>query len=77
MLIYFIVYQQIENATIQPYIQAKKNQLTPLLVFVSALIGVGFGGILGAFVAIPVAGCIKILLEDQFEKRRNRPAPTT
>lgn len=76
MLIYFIIYQQIENATIQPYIQAKKNQLTPLLVFVSALVGVGFGGILGAFVAIPVAGCIKILLEDQFEKRRNRPAPT-
>lgn len=76
MLIYFIIYQQVENATIQPYIQAKKNQLTPLLVFVSALVGVGFGGILGAFVAIPIAGCIKILLEDQFEKRRNRPAPT-
>lgn len=76
MLIYFIVYQQIENVTLQPYIQSRKNELTPLLVFVAALVGVNLGGILGAFVAIPVAGCIKILLEDQLEKRRGRQTPT-
>ena len=28
--IYFLVYQQIENATLQPLIQARSNQLTPL-----------------------------------------------
>jgi predicted PurR-regulated permease PerM len=66
LAIYFIIYQQIENATLQPYIQAKSNQLTPLLVFTAALIGAGFGGILGAFAAIPVAGCIKILVEEHF-----------
>lgn len=71
--IYFIIYQQIENVTIQPYIQARGNNLTPLIVFVAALLGVGFGGILGAFVAIPVAGCIKILIEDYYF-RRNRGA---
>lgn len=76
MLVYFIIYQQIENVSIQPYIQSKKNQLTPLLVFASALIGVSFGGILGAFVAIPVAGCVKILLENHFEQRRSRTPPT-
>lgn len=76
VLIYFIVYQQIENATLQPYIQSKQNELTPLLVFVAALIGVNLGGILGAFVAIPIAGSIKIWLEDVFEQRRNQKAPT-
>lgn len=76
MLIYFIIYQQIENVTLQPYIQSRKNELTPLLVFVAALIGVNLGGILGAFVAIPIAGCIKIFLEDHFEQRRSRTAPT-
>ncbi len=69
MAIYFIVYQQIENATIQPYIQSKSSNLTALLVFIAALVGVTFGGILGAFVAIPTAACIKILLEDHYHAR--------
>lgn len=68
MAIYFPVYQQIENATITPHIQSKGSQLTPLLVFVAALVGAGFGGLLGAFVAIPVAGCIKILIEDHMHQ---------
>jgi len=69
MAIYFIVYQQIENATIQPYIQSKNSNLTALLVLIAALIGVSFAGILGAFVAIPAAACIKILLEDHYHAR--------
>ncbi len=76
-VIYFIVYQQIENVTIQPYIQSRSNGLTALSVFVAALLGVGFGGILGAIVAIPVAGCVKILLDDYLENRANNPKPET
>ncbi len=64
MAIYFLVYGQIENVTLQPYIQSKQNELTPLTVFASALLGVTFGGILGALFAIPVAGCIRILIVD-------------
>lgn len=67
--IYFLIYQQVENATLQPYIQSKSNQLTPLTVFVAALLGAGAGGLLGALAAIPVAGCLKILLEDKLQKR--------
>lgn len=66
MAIYFPVYQQLENITLQPHIQARTNQLTPLVVFAAAIIGAGFGGLLGAFVAIPVAGCLRILLEYHF-----------
>jgi len=69
MAIYFLVYFQIENVTLQPYIQSRQSELTPLIVFVSALIGIGFAGILGAFVAIPAAGCIKILVEDYAQHR--------
>lgn len=64
MGIYFIIYQQIENATLQPYIQSRANQLTPLTVFIVALLGAGLGGLLGALAAIPVAGCARILLEE-------------
>ena len=69
MLIYFIIYQQIENVTIQPYVQSRNNDLTPMLVFIAALLGIGFGGLLGGFVAIPAAGCIKILLSDWLDDR--------
>lgn len=69
LAVFFVVYQQIENTTLQPYIQAKNNQLTPLLVFVAALIGIGFGGIIGALAAIPIAGCLKIVIEDRFEEQ--------
>lgn len=68
MAVYFIIYQQIENVTLQPYIQAKTNQLTPLIIFVAALLGVGFGGLLGALAAIPIAGCIRVLLELKYPK---------
>ncbi len=64
LLIYFIVYQQVENATVQPYIQSRGNELTPMLVFIAAILGIGFGGVLGGFVAIPIAGCLKVLVDD-------------
>jgi predicted PurR-regulated permease PerM len=67
--IFFIVYQQIENVTIQPYIQARTNNLTPLTVLVAALLGVGLGGILGALLAIPTAGILKVLLDDYLERK--------
>lgn len=70
MLIYFVIYFFVENHTFQPYLQSKLNELTALMVFVAALIGVSFGGILGAVIAIPAASTIKILLEDHFERRQ-------
>lgn len=81
MAIYFLIYNQIDNATLQPYIQSRNNELTPLLVFVSALIGAGFGGLLGALVAIPAASCIKILVEDYIARKHGhlleQDAPAT
>lgn len=62
MAIFFLVYQQIENATFQPYIQSKYNELTPLTVFIAAILGVAVAGFLGALVAIPVVGCIRIYI---------------
>jgi predicted PurR-regulated permease PerM len=75
MAIYFVFYFFIENHTFQPLIQSRLNELTPLMVFVAALIGVAFGGILGAVVAIPAASAIKILVEDHFERRQNQSSP--
>lgn len=74
MSIYFLIYAQIENMTLQPYVQSKQNELTPLTVFVSALLGVSYGGIIGALFAIPIAGSIRILLIDWMERKGLRKA---
>ena len=62
ILIYYILYQQIETYLIQPKIQANSTNMSPLLVFMSVIVGVSFGGLFGGLVAIPVAGCLRIVL---------------
>lgn len=69
MAVFFVIYQQIENTTLQPYIQSRNNNLTPLLVFSAALIGASLGGILGALFAIPVVGCLRVLAQTYYDKK--------
>lgn len=74
-VIYFFIYQQIENNFIAPSIQAKKVELSALAVLVSVTVGLYVGGLAGGVLAIPVAGSIKVLLEDyldQAAKERTR-----
>jgi predicted PurR-regulated permease PerM len=71
-LIYFVIYQQIENNFISPTIQAKSVDLSALMILVAILIGVSLGGLLGGVLAIPVAGCLRVLLVDQLENARKK-----
>ncbi|HSX28978.1 MAG TPA: AI-2E family transporter [Candidatus Saccharimonadales bacterium] len=66
---YYILYQQIENYIIQPRIQANSTNMSPLLVFMAVIIGVNFGGLFGGLVAIPVMGCIRILVLEYLHSR--------
>lgn len=69
MLAFFIIYQQVENNAIQPYVQSRALEISPLLVLVAVIIGVSLGGLLGGFLAIPAAACARILLIDYIEQR--------
>lgn len=64
ILIYYILYQQIENYLIQPRLQANVTNLSPLLVMVSLIVGVSFGGLLGGLFAIPVVACLRVWVVD-------------
>ena len=70
LLGYYFLYQQIENYLVQPRIQANSTNMSPLLVFGSVIIGVNFGGIFGGLVAIPVAGCIRIVVLDYLKREK-------
>jgi predicted PurR-regulated permease PerM len=75
VVVFFILYQQIENHFIQPVVYSRTVQLSPLVVLVAVLVGAKLAGILGALGAIPIAGAIQVLLIDWHQHRRAR-APT-
>lgn len=72
--IYFVVYQQIENNFISPAIQSKRLELSPLIVLVAVTIGTYVFGLAGGIISIPIAGCIKVLLDDYLENNQKRRA---
>jgi predicted PurR-regulated permease PerM len=70
--VFFIVYQQAENHLLQPVILARTVQLNPLTVLLSILAGVELAGVLGALLAIPVAGIVQVIVRDVYDARRGR-----
>ena len=70
-LVFFIIYQQIENNFISPAIQAKKVELSALAVLVAVTVGLYVSGLVGVVAAIPVAGTIKVFLEDYLERAKH------
>jgi predicted PurR-regulated permease PerM len=72
LLVFFVVYQQVENHIIQPVVYSRTVQLSPLAVLISVLIGAQLAGVLGALAAIPVAGTLQVLLLAWLEERRKR-----
>jgi predicted PurR-regulated permease PerM len=70
VLVFIVVYQQVENHFLQPVIYGRTVQLSPLVVLMAVLIGADLAGILGALAAIPVAGSIQVVLRDLLAHRR-------
>jgi predicted PurR-regulated permease PerM len=74
MIIVLVVYQQTENHLVQPIVMKRSVAVSPLIVILSVLVGAALLGILGALLAIPVAGSIQIALRDIVAARRTRVA---
>ena len=60
LLIYFLVYQQVENNVIQPWVYSKTVALSPLVVLLATLCGAAIAGIIGVLLAIPAAATVYI-----------------
>jgi len=76
VVVFFVIYQQVENHVLQPVVYGRTVQLSPLAVLISVLIGAELAGILGALAAIPVAGAIQVLIADFLRVRRARAVET-
>jgi predicted PurR-regulated permease PerM len=71
-MIYVIIYQQVESSYISPKIQSRKIDLSPLAILSSVTIGIYLFGIAGGIISIPIAGIVKILVEEYLNYRKEK-----
>ncbi|ADO68742.1 AI-2E family transporter [Stigmatella aurantiaca] len=68
----FLLYQQVENHLLQPIIQRHTLRMSPLLIALAMLVGTAFAGVLGALLALPVAGAVQVVAQDRLARRHER-----
>ena len=75
VLIFYLIYVNVENAFLTPRIMKSSVDLMGLTVLVALLIGTALAGIVGALVAVPTAALIAVLLEE-YAVQRDTVEPT-
>ncbi len=71
VVVFFIGYQQFENHVVQPLVYGRTVQLSPLAVLCAVLVGAQLAGILGALLAIPVAGSLLAVVREVLGYRQD------
>ena len=75
VLIFFVVYQQVENYLIAPRVLRNTVDLSSVAVLLVALIGGTVLGVVGAVIAIPMAAAVKAVLTPTLEAMHTPPPP--
>ncbi len=68
-VVWSIVYQQLENAVIQPRIMSRAVSVDPFVVLVSVLFGSALFGVIGALLAIPAAATVQVAVREYLAYR--------
>jgi predicted PurR-regulated permease PerM len=72
LLVYILIYQQIEGSVLQPLVYSRAVHLNGLVILIAVLVGGMLLGIPGALLAVPVAEIIRIVVTDLLDYRRTR-----
>jgi predicted PurR-regulated permease PerM len=62
LIIYFVIYQQMENHLLLPVIYSRTVAMSPLTVLLVSLAGAVLGGLVGVLLAIPLASAAVIII---------------
>jgi predicted PurR-regulated permease PerM len=68
-LVWAVLYQQVENLTLEPRISARAVNLHPAVAFAAVLLGSALFGVAGALLAIPVTAMLMAVLDAYIERR--------
>lgn len=63
LIVWFVIYQQLENIWLSPRLTAKTMALHPAIAFGAAFLGGAIGGVVAAFLALPAAGVIQAAIQ--------------
>ncbi|MFG3683255.1 AI-2E family transporter [Micromonospora chalcea] len=63
-LVFFVVYQQIENYLIYPKIMRRAVSVNEVAALLAALLGVSLLGVVGALIAIPTVAALQLILRE-------------
>lgn len=66
-----IILQQIDSNIINPKIVGDSLKISPLLVIFSVTVGGAYFGVIGMFLAVPIAAVIKVALNDYIDMKEN------
>ncbi|MDX6591907.1 MAG: hypothetical protein QOJ13_1103 [Gaiellales bacterium] len=72
LFVIVMVYQQVENHLLQPLIYGRTVQLSSFTVLLAVLVGGTVLGLVGALLAIPIAGTIQHIVREMLEERAAR-----
>ncbi len=72
MAIVVIILQQIDSNIINPKIIGNSLEISPLLVIFAVTVGGAYWGVLGMFLAVPVAAVLKIIIDDWIEYKNQK-----
>ncbi len=61
-LIFFVIYQQVENSVLYQWIMSRRVNVNPLGILLSVLLAVELFGFLGALLAVPVSGALQSIV---------------
>jgi len=64
IIIAYIILQNIQSNVYEPLIIGKATGLSPIVIFVSILLGASIFGAVGAIIAVPSVSIISIFIED-------------
>lgn len=74
VILAFAAVKLIDDMAVQPYVVGKSVNMHPMIVLIVIIIGGKFFGILGMFLSVPVAGFIKVVLQESIVNVRKYKA---
>lgn len=63
-VIFFLIYQQVENYLVYPTVMRRAVKVTDLAAILSVLLGVSLLGVVGALIAIPVVAAVQLIVRE-------------
>jgi predicted PurR-regulated permease PerM len=72
LAVVILIYQQVENYVIQPVVYRQAIELSGFATIAVVMVGGALMGVIGAILAVPVAGSLKVIFRELTAARRER-----